>query len=72
MIGNSKSQKIKEKMKTHYSVKKKITGMAAFKMIVQQRVDKKLQLEKQKTGPMNSLAAEILQLYKMYKEIIEI
>lgn len=46
MAGNNKSQKMKKKIKTRYSVKKEITIMTALKIIAQQEVNKKLQLEK--------------------------
>ena len=35
VAGNNKSQKMKEKVETRYSVKERITSIAAFKMIAQ-------------------------------------
>ena len=72
MAGNSKSQKMKGKMETRHSVKKRTISVGALKMIAQQGADKKLQLEEWKTGRMDSLAAEILQLHKMHGKAIEI
>ena len=45
VAGNSKSQKIKRKIKTRHSVKERTISIAALKMIAQQGADEKSQLE---------------------------
>lgn len=45
MSKNNKSQKIKKKIKTRYSVKEKVTSITTLKIIEQEETNKKLQLE---------------------------
>lgn len=45
MAGNSKSQKIKEKIETRYGIQKRATSITALKMIMRLKTNEKLQLE---------------------------
>ena len=62
----------KAKAETQYGAKKRSTNMTALKMIVRQGVNKKLQLEDQKTNLLNKLISEIAQIYKAHNIAIKL